>query len=138
MSNASFAEEKSVNSVVEETLNDDTPRESKVKSSEDLASEFLKKHGLTKGDNGDIFIAVGTAYIKTKRPKRKSFQTKRRLLVSEASLNAKKDFCFFISIIYCPISKPIPEKRSPDESIISKRKCFLLLPTKRLPPASLH
>ena len=96
MINTSFAEEKSVNSVVEETVNDDTPRESKVKPSEDLASEFLKKHGLTKGDNGDIFIAVGTAYLKTKRPKRKSFQTKRRLLVSEASLNAKKDFIEFI------------------------------------------
>ena len=96
MSNASFAEEKSVNSVVEETVNDNTPRESKVKSSEDLASEFLKKYGLTKGDNGDIFIAVGTAYLKTKRPKRKSFQAKRRLLVSEASLNAKKDFIEFI------------------------------------------
>ena len=74
MINASFAVEKSVNSVVEETVNDDTPRESKVKSSEDLASEFLKKHGLTKGDNGDIFIAVGTAYLKTKRPKRRSMK----------------------------------------------------------------
>jgi hypothetical protein len=94
--NISFAEEKTVNSVVKATVDDQTPRESKTKSSEDLASEFLKRHDLTKGDNGDLFIAVGTAYVKAKRPKRKSFQVKRRLLVSEASLNAKKDFIEFI------------------------------------------
>ena len=94
--NVGLADQKSVNSVVKETVGDQTPRESKTKSSEDLASEFLKRHGLTKGDNGDIFIAVGTAYMKAKRVKRKKFHTERRLLVNEASLNAKKDFIEFI------------------------------------------
>ena len=83
MSNASFAEEKSVNSVVEETVNDDTPRESKVKSSEDLASEFLKKYGLTKGDNGDIFIAVGTAYLKQNVQKESHFKLKEDYLLAK-------------------------------------------------------
>ena len=47
------------------------------------------------GDNGDIFIAVGTAYVGVKKI-RKNFQTKRRLLVSEALVNAKKDFIEFV------------------------------------------
>ena len=49
--NVGLADQKTVNSVVKETVGDQTPRESKTKSSEDLASEFLKRHGLTKGDN---------------------------------------------------------------------------------------
>ena len=51
--------------------------------------------GLIMPNNGDIFIAVGTAYVGVKKI-RKNFQTKRRLLVSEALVNAKKDFIEFV------------------------------------------
>lgn len=94
--NSANSQEKTVNEVVKASIEDQTSRQSEVKSSEQLANEFLEANGLTKGDNGDIFVAVGTAYLKVKNPKRSNFQLKRRILVSEASLNAKKDFIEFI------------------------------------------
>ena len=94
-SNLAFSESKTVNSVIKQAIEDKSPRQSSNKTSEQLAKDFLKSVGLTKGDNGDIFIAVGTAYVGV--PKiRKNFQLKRRLLVSEAMLNAKKDFIEFV------------------------------------------
>ena len=94
-SNLAFSESKTVNSVIKQAIENKSPRQSSTKTSEQLAKDFLKSVGLTKGDNGDIFIAVGTAYIGIKKI-RKNFQLKRRLLVSEAMLNAKKDFIEFV------------------------------------------
>ena len=94
-SNLAFSESKTVNSVIKQAIEDKSPRQSSNKTSEKLAKDFLKSVGLTKGDNGDIFIAVGTAYVGVKKI-RKNFQTKRRLLVSEALVNAKKDFIEFV------------------------------------------
>ena len=94
-SNLAFSESKTVNSVIKQAIEDKSPRQSSNKTSEKLAKDFLKSVGLTKGDNGDIFIAVGTAYVGVKKI-RKDFQTKRRLLVSEALLDAKKDFIEFV------------------------------------------
>ena len=94
-SNLAFSENKTVNSIIKQAIGDKSPRQSINKTSEQLAKDFLKSVGLTKGDNGDIFIAAGTAYVGV--PKiRKNFQLKRRLLVSEAMLNAKKDFIEFV------------------------------------------
>ena len=94
-SNLALSQSRTVNSVIKQSIEDKSPRQSSSKSSEQLAKDFLKSVGLTKGDNGDIFIAVGTAYVGVKKI-RKSFQLKRRLLVSEALLNAKKDFIEFV------------------------------------------
>ena len=94
-SNMAFSESKTINTIIKQTIENNSPRLSKTKSSARLAKDFLKSVGLNKGDNGDIFIAVGTAYIEHKKF-RKSFQLKRRLLVSEALLNAKQDFIEFV------------------------------------------
>ena len=94
-SNLAFSESKTVNSVIKQAIEDKSPRQSSKKTSEQLAKDFLKSVGLTKGDNGDIFISVGTAYVGVKKIRR-DFQTKRRLLVSEAMLNAKKNFIEFV------------------------------------------
>ena len=94
-SNLAISASRTVNSVIKQAIEDKSPRQSSNKSSEQLAKDFLKSVGLTKGDNGDIFIAVGTAYVGVKKI-RKSFQLKRRLLVSEALLNAKQDFIEFV------------------------------------------
>ncbi len=94
-SNLAFSESRTVNSVIKQAIEDKSPRQSSNKTSEKLAKDFLKSVGLTKGDNGDVFIAVGTAYVGVKKI-RKDFQLKRRLLVSEALVNAKKDFIEFV------------------------------------------
>ena len=94
-SNLALSQSRTVNSVIKQSIENKSPRQSSSKSSEQLAKDFLKSVGLTKGDNGDIFIAMGTAYVGVKKI-RKSFQLKRRLLVSEALLNAKKDFIEFV------------------------------------------
>ena len=94
-SNMAFSESKTINTIIKQTIENNSPRLSKTKSSARLAKDFLKSVGLNKGDNGDIFIAVGTAYIEHKKF-RKGFQLKRRLLVSEALLNAKQDFIEFM------------------------------------------
>ena len=94
-SNMAFSESKTINTIIKQTIENKSPRLSKTKSSAILAKDFLKSVGLNKGDNGDIFIAVGTAYIEHKKF-RKGFQLKRRLLVSEALLNAKQDFIEFV------------------------------------------
>ena len=94
-SNLALSQSRTVNSIIKQSIENQSPRQSSNKSSEQLAKDFLKSVGLTKGDNGDIFIAVGTAYVGVKKI-RKSFQLKRRLLVSEALLNAKKDFIEFV------------------------------------------
>ena len=86
-SNLALSQSRTVNSIIKQSIENQSPRQSSNKSSEQLAKDFLKSVGLTKGDNGDIFIAVGTAYVGVKKI-RKSFQLKRRLLVSEALLNA--------------------------------------------------
>ncbi len=93
--NMAFSESRTVNSVIKQSLENKSPRQSSSETSEQLAKDFLKSVGLTKGDNGDVFIAVGTAYVGIKKI-RKNFQLKRRLLVSEALLNAKKDFIEFV------------------------------------------
>ena len=96
-SNMAFSESKTVNTIIKQTIENNSPRLSKTKSSARLAKDFLKSVGLNKGDNGDIFIAVGTAYIEHKKF-RKGFQLKRRLLVSEALLNTKQELTTYWSV----------------------------------------
>ena len=62
-SNMAFSESKTINTIIKQTIENNSPRLSKTKSSARLAKDFLKSVGLNKGDNGDIYIAVGTAYI---------------------------------------------------------------------------
>jgi len=110
-SNLAFSGSKTVNSIIKQAIEDKSPRQSSNKTSEQLAKDFLKSVGLNKGDNGDIFIAVGTAYIEHKKF-RKGFQLKRRLLVSEALLNAKKDFIELYALtLLTPLSKSAPFER---------------------------
>ena len=65
-SNMAFSESKTINTIIKQTIENNSPRLSKTKSSARLAKDFLKSVGLNKGDNGDIFIAVGTAILNTK------------------------------------------------------------------------
>ena len=58
-----FSESKTVNSVIKQAIEDKSPRQVVTKLQKQLAKDFLKSVGLTKGDNGDIFIAVGTAML---------------------------------------------------------------------------
>ena len=66
-SNLAISESRTVSSVIKQAIEDKSPRQSSNKTSEKLAKDFLKSVGLTKGDNGDIFIAVGTAYVEVKK-----------------------------------------------------------------------
>ena len=94
-SNLAFSEIRTVNSVIKQAVENKSPRHSSNKTSERLAKDFLKSLDLTKGDNGDIFISVGTAYVAPKRIDRR-FQLYRRALVSEALVDAKKNFIEFV------------------------------------------
>ena len=94
-SNLAFSESKTVNSVIKQAIEDKSPRQSSKKTSEQLAKDFLKSVGLTKGDNGDIFISVGTAYVGVKKIRR-DFQTKRPLKSMNLKETYLKNFIVFL------------------------------------------
>ena len=88
-----------VNQVIENTQKSEVPLYSEAETSEDLAANFLDEAGLTEGDNNGLFVAVGTAVLPEPDPaSNPDFITMRRIKVSEASLDAKRQFIEFIRI----------------------------------------
>ena len=57
-----------VQEVVEKTTESETSRHSDSQTAEDLAMEFLDEVGLTEGENGDLFVAVGSAVLPEEDP----------------------------------------------------------------------
>jgi len=86
-----------VQEVVNETAENESPRHSDDGDSEDLANNFLGELGLTEGMNGDLFIALGTAVMPDEDPATNiDFLTQRELKSREAALEAKRKFIEYV------------------------------------------
>ena len=96
---ADFKDE--ANPTVQEVVNKSTEAESPTSSedmnSEDLAAEFLNEIGVSEGENGDLYIAVGTSQMPEEDPATNpDFLTLREIKANEAALEAKKMFIEYV------------------------------------------
>ena len=96
---ADFKDE--ANPTVQEVVNKSTETESPTSSedmnSEDLAAEFLNEIGVSEGENGDLYIAVGTSQMPEEDPATNpDFLTLREIKANEAALEAKKMFIEYV------------------------------------------
>ena len=90
-------ENPTVQEVVNKTTEAETPAHSEEMSSETLAEEFLNELGLTEGENGDLFVAVGTSTLPEEDPANNpDFLMMREMKANEAALEAKKAFIEFV------------------------------------------
>jgi len=90
-------ENPTVQEVVNKTTEAETPAHSEEMSSETLAEEFLNELGLTEGENGDLFVAVGTSTLAEDDPANNpDFLMMREMKANEAALEAKKAFIEFV------------------------------------------
>ena len=90
-------ENPTVQEVVNKTTEAETPGHSEEVSSETLAEEFLNELGLTEGENGDLFVAVGTSTLPEEDPANNpDFLMMREMKANEAALEAKKAFIEFV------------------------------------------
>ena len=86
-----------VQEVVEKSSESETPRQSDTQTAEDLAMEFLDEVGLTEGENGDLFVAVGSAVLPEEDPATNpDFLMMREMKAKEAALEAKRTFIEYI------------------------------------------
>ena len=86
-----------VQEIVEKSSESETPRQSDTQTAEDLAMEFLDEVGLTEGENGDLFVAVGSAVLPEEDPATNpDFLMMREMKAKEAALEAKRTFIEYI------------------------------------------
>ena len=82
-----------VQEVVNKSTETESPTHSEEMSSEELASQYLDELGLSEGENGDLFIAIGSSQMPEEDPATNpDFITLRELKANEAALEAKRMF----------------------------------------------
>jgi hypothetical protein len=90
-------ENPTVQEVVNKSTETESPTHSEEMSSEELASQYLDELGLSEGENGDLFIAIGSAQMPEEDPATNpDFITLRELKANEAALEAKRMFIEYV------------------------------------------
>lgn len=90
-------ENPTVQEVVNKSVETESPTYSEEMSSEELAAQYLDEVGLSEGENGDLFVAIGSAQMPEEDPATNpDFITLRELKANEAALDAKKMFIEYV------------------------------------------